>query len=750
MKRAISTDTKAASIVTLLAVACLFGGPVRTLEASEARPEAVFILADVLGWSDFGPYGSSFHRTPPVDPSAAPEATDSRASQLKDADHFSWVLPDPFPSRQAWEKRAKQLRQKLLISAGLWPQRERTPLNPRIFGLQTGDGFKVAKVHFESLPGFLVTGNIYYPEVGTPPYPAVLTPHGHWMYGRLQNGESGSIPGRCIDFARQGYVVLSIDMVGYNDSFQLPHDGAKSRAQLMADAPLPYEPRLFRADFIFPEAELYGFNLGGLQLWNGIRALDFLASLPEVDPARIGVTGASGGATQTILLMAADDRVRAAAPVNIIGAGKHPGCGCENPPGMWIDTSTIELAATFAPRPLLLVSATEDPWTHSTPTRELPMLRKYYGLFGAEDHIESTHVKAGHNYNAESRAAVYTFFRKHLNPPSAAAVNPIPVSPEVKSLGDLRVFPDHILPGSAKPGRAVIQDWRKSSEEALAQLLPKDAGALAQFRTAFREALALVLDVQDPGPDALRHSAGDHEVRGDLALGREHIGRAGRGDWIELESLRRNRTPAGVVLLVAPESFGSMLPDAGIGHCLPWVRSLLDKDIALFRVRGYASGRLRIPDRTWNDYSWPASYNRSNEILAIQDIITAMASIRHAFPDKTLTVVGLERAGLTAAFAAAIHGGAARVIIDLNGEDPGYDGSLLRLLPIGSIRRVGDLRTAILLLLSGQVDLLNPGSTFDLSWYREQAARIGESTRLAVHEAAAVSDPGFLGEVFRK
>jgi len=192
--------------------------------------------------------------------------------------------------------------------------------------VQNGDGFRVGKVHFESAPGFLATGNIFYPTVGTGPYPAILTPHGHWEYGRLQNTATGSVVARSIDFARQGYVVFAIDMVGYNDSFQLPHDGSKSRAQLAGDAPLPYEPRLFRADFQFPEAELYGFNLAGMQLLNSIRALDFLSSLPEVDGSRIGVTGASGGATQSLLLMAADERVKVAAPVNIIGAAKQPGC----------------------------------------------------------------------------------------------------------------------------------------------------------------------------------------------------------------------------------------------------------------------------------------------------------------------------------------------------------------------------------------------------------------------------------------
>jgi dienelactone hydrolase len=675
---------------------------------------------------------------------ASQDPSDERAFALKDPDHFRWAPPEPFPTREAWERRSRLLRQKLLLSSGLWPERERTPLNARIFDLKSGDGFNVAKVYFESLPGFLATGNIYYPVNGKPPYPAVLTPHGHWEFGRLQNGETGSIPGRCIDFARQGYVVFSIDMVGYNDSFQLPHDGAKSRAQLVADSPLPYEPRLFRSDFLFPEAELYGFNLSGLQLWNAIRALDFLTSLPEVDPARIGVTGASGGATQTILVMAADDRVRVAAPVNIIGAAKHPGCGCENPPGLWIDTSTIELAATFAPRPLLLVSATEDPWTNSTPTRELPMLRKYYRLFGAEDKIDNRHVSAGHNYNAESRAAVYTFFRKYLHPPGPPVATPAPIAPEPKTLGDLRVFPDHILPPSAKPGRVVVQEWQKSSEETLARLFPKDAAALAQFRITFVQALALVLDVEKPRTDTLTRLTGADEARGPRILRREQIGRRGRGDRVEIESLRTSAQPEGAILLVAPESYGPLLFEGGTGPALPWVRAALAKNLVVFRVRGYASGRLRIPDRTWYSCNWPESYNRSNEILAIQDTITAMASIRQSLPDKPLTVVGLEKAGLPATFAAAIHGEAARVIIDLNGEDPGYDATLRRLLPAGSIRRIGDLRTAVLLLLSGQVHLLNPGLGFESGWYREEAARVGASARLLMHESVTPMDPALL------
>jgi dienelactone hydrolase len=674
-----------------------------------------------------------------------PAPADLRSERLQDADHWRWAPPDPFPTRAAWEARARDLRQKVRLAAGLWPEREPTPLNARVFDVKESDGFRVGKVHFESLPGFYATGNIFYPASGSGPFPAVLTPHGHWQYGRLQNSASGSVMARSIDFARQGYVVFAIDMVGYNDSFQLPHDGSKSRAQLVADAPLPYEPRLFRADFDFPEAALYGFNLGGVQLWNSIRALDFLSSLPEVDGSRIGVTGASGGATQTLLLMAADDRVKVAAPVNIIGAEKQPGCSCENLPGLWIGTSTIEVAATFAPRPLLLVSATDDPWTNSTPTRELPIIRRYYDLFGAGGQLANTHVKAGHNYNAESRAAVYAFFRKHLNPPGPAIDAPPPVAVELKSLGDLRVFPDTVLPKSARTGRQVAQGFVRSASDVLGRAFPADAGGLASFRSAFRPALALVMNVERPAPASVLRAVETEETRDGWVLTRERIGRDSEGDSIDIESIRRaSGTPAAAVLLLAPESYGRLTPGAGLA-VVPGVRALADSGQVVYRVRGYASGQLRIPERTYDSFAQSAAYNRPNEVLAVQDALTALAAIRQARPAVRISVIGLGESGVAAALAAAIDGGASRLIVDLNRDDPGYDRTFRRLMPVGAVRSVGDFRTA-LLLVDGPVHLLNPGPTFDRSWYVEQGTRSG--LRVTVHDTVDLTSTGAFGTMF--
>jgi dienelactone hydrolase len=658
---------------------------------------------------------------------------------LQDPDHFKWTPPDPFPNRQQWDQRAEQLRQKVLLSAGLLPARERTALNARIFDLKEGQGFKVAKVYFESFPGFLATGNIYYPTIGKPPYPAILSPHGHWQYGRLQNGDTGSIPGRSIDFARQGYVVFAIDMVGFNDSFQLPHDGAKSRAQLVADMPLPYEPRLFRADWFFPEAELYGFNLGGMQLWNGIRAIDFLTSLPEVDGNRIAVTGASGGATQTILLMAADPRVKVAAPVNIIGAEKQPGCGCENLPGLWIRTSTIELAATFAPRPLILISATRDPWTNSTPTRELPIFKRYYSLFGAQDKVENFHVDAEHNYNSQSRAAVYAFFRKHLNPPGPAIADPAPVAPGLKSLGDLRVFPDGILPKAAKAGRDIAGDWMKSSKDRLEKAFPTDPSGLARFQEQYAPPFREVLNVEQVNKAGLKAELLESGPQGKWSAKKEKI--SWKSDSFILESLRPGNQPAGILLLTAPAILGPLVSGSEGKPVFPWLGDALNNGNAVYRVRGYADGTVRIPEKLWESMSWPGSYNRSNELLGIQEIMAALAAIRAEFPSVPVTVVGIERTGLLAAFAAAAQGGAGRVVIDLNGEDPGFDKTMVRLLPVGAVRCVGDLKTAVL-LAGAPVHFFNPGESFDPSWYREQASR--SSVRISIHGAVSPLDPDFI------
>jgi hypothetical protein len=178
---------------------------------------------------------------------------------------------------------------------------------------------------------------------------------------------------------------------------------------------------------------------------------------------------------------------------------------------------------------------------------------------------------------------------------------------------------------------------------------------------------------------------------------------------------------------------------------MPGVRALVEQGQAVYRVRGYASGQLRISDRAWDSFAQSSAYNRPNAVLAVQDILTALAAIRRPGTALPITVIGVGEAGLPAALAAAIDGGAARLIADLNGEDPGYDRTFRRLMPVGAVRQVGDLRTA-LLIVNGPVHLVNPGATFDRAWYAEQQKRSG--LQVTVHDRADFTDPGVFRSMF--
>ena len=173
-------------------------------------------------------------------------------------------------------------RNQILISAGLWPLPARTPLNAQLSGRIEREDDSVERVCFESFPGLFVAGNLYRPLGRKGPFPAVLNPHGHSDFGRLTDNPNFSTAARCIQFARMGKVAFSWDMQGYNDtSLFSPRD---------TDGKL-VKPKLYdnhAALFRDPTNLLWNLNLLGLQLWNGMRAVDFVASLADVNPAIIG------------------------------------------------------------------------------------------------------------------------------------------------------------------------------------------------------------------------------------------------------------------------------------------------------------------------------------------------------------------------------------------------------------------------------------------------------------------------------
>jgi len=350
---------------------------------------------------------------------------DVRLSDLKDLDGYFPFRPPAELS--VWTHRAPDLRRQILVSQGLWPLPQKSPLNPVIHGrMELGD-YTVEKVFFESMPGFFVTGNLYRPAQGSGPFPAVLSPHGHWPAGRFydcgpeeirrlivqgaerfENGGRNPLQARCVQLARMGCVVFHYDMIGYADSVQISEDLAHRFAR---QRPEMNRPELW--GLYSPAAESHLQSVMGLQTWNSIRALDFVAALPEVDPARIAVTGASGGGTQTFILCAIDDRPAVSFPAVMVSTAMQGGCTCENASLLRVGTGNVEFAALFAPKPLGLTAA--DDWTREMPTKGFPELEALYRLFDAGDQVALTPLlHFGHNYNYVSRAAMYRWVNRHL------------------------------------------------------------------------------------------------------------------------------------------------------------------------------------------------------------------------------------------------------------------------------------------------------------------------------------------------
>ena len=401
------------------------------------------------------------HRLDAQQPGAHVPREDSRNTEIRTTDTH---LPLPeFTSLAAWEQRKAFLREQILISAGLSPMPEKSPLHAQIFGKIQEKDYTIEKVLIEPLPGFYLGGNLYRPRNGKAKHPGILNPQGHWPYGRLENEPLYSGPSFGISLARQGYVVFAYDMVGYTDTIQLPHR------------------------FGSPEQRLWSFGPLGLQLWDSIRALDFLAALDDVDATRLGIAGASGGGTQTFLLTAVDDRIQFASPVNMVSAIMQGGDLCENAPGLRNGTSNVEIAAMFAPKPMLLVSATGD-WTHNVPTEEHPAIRRIYDLYGQGYRVEVVQIKEQHNFNELSREAVYRFFAKQ-NPGLSDTKELTEHDISVPMLQEMAVLSNRTLPADALDLDGVFHLWQAMAQEQNSRI---------QDSTFLRDRLRQTLSVEIP------------------------------------------------------------------------------------------------------------------------------------------------------------------------------------------------------------------------------------------------------------
>jgi dienelactone hydrolase len=334
--------------------------------------------------------------------------------------------------REEWEAQLPRLRSEYLEMLGLAPLPEKTDLKVTITGTIERDGVVIDKLHFQSRPGLYVTGNLYRPKDNSARLPTILYVCGHSNRGR--DGNKTAFQEHGAWFAQHGYNCLIIDTLQLGEVAGHHHG-------------------TYRLNRWWWQSR--GYTPAGVECWNGIRAIDYLVSRPDVDPERIGVTGISGGGAATIWIAAADPRVRVAVPVSgmsdlesyVSNKIVNGHCDCM----FMVNTYAWEwttIAALIAPRPMLFANSDNDPiFPMDGNRRIIERLRKIYEMYQQSDRIAEYVSQGGHDYRPDLRVAIFAFFNKHLkgdtSPVTDVKWSPLPGK-------ELRVFAeDSDLPRDA-------------------------------------------------------------------------------------------------------------------------------------------------------------------------------------------------------------------------------------------------------------------------------------------------------------
>lgn len=320
-------------------------------------------------------------------------ALDQRLTELEAA----LVSKKPFIAYQ--EKRRAALHRSL----GEMP--ERSPLNARVTGVITENGFTIEKILFESQPGFHVTANLYRPG-GAGPFPAILHPVGH-----SENGKSYDSYQRANRLLVQnGFVVLCFDPIGQGE-----------RKQLIDKAGKPFHRASHEHQELGVAPILLGRSLGSYMVWDGVRAIDYLCSRPDVDPKRIGCTGNSGGGNLTSYLMAYDERIVEAAPGCFMTTHRRknespgPGDAEQNLFAQIRDGfDHPDFMLTRAPQPTLILSATKDFVPIEGAWEAFRQAKRAYTLLGYPERVELIEANEKHGFSQRLREGAVRFFAHWL------------------------------------------------------------------------------------------------------------------------------------------------------------------------------------------------------------------------------------------------------------------------------------------------------------------------------------------------
>ena len=580
----------------------------------------------------------------------------------------------PVKSKEEWAVRRAEILQRTLVACGLRAIPTKTPLNAVIHGRVERDDYTVDKVYFESVPGHFVTGSLYLPKKPGEKMPAVLCPHGHWPNGRFmllndagvkreiasgaerfENAARSPLQARCVQLARMGCAVFHYDMLGNADSVQFADEKGTPEHR--------HGPK--QKGFVSVEAESHLLGHFNLQTWNSIRALDFVLTLPGVDPTRIGCTGASGGGTQTMILSGVDERVTAAFPCVMVSTAMQGGCVCENTNHLRIDQGNIDFAALTAPRPLGMTTAND--WTKELDTKGFPDLKNLYSMLGVPNNVTALFAPHfPHNYNHVSRTAMYNFFNKHFK---LGLEEPV-LERDFKMLSqeEMSVWDEkHPKPTGDKIGEAhevaLVKWFSQDEEKQIAPLLaPKTAADVAKQREILGGGWQVLIGRKLPAKGESVHGLGTKEDKGGYLLMRGIT--ASKSGSVDTTFIHPKQWNNSVVLWISLKGESSIL-DAN-GDLTAPASKLLAEGYSIACPNLYMRDAKKNPNvyddgkrklDGFNGYAgYQYGYNPSLFAERVRDVLANIAMIRdhEKYRTETLYVAGVEGAGPIAAAAVGI------------------------------------------------------------------------------------------------
>ena len=309
--------------------------------------------------------------------------------------------------------RAELMARRQYVRDRIWSylggQPERTPLNARVAGeLDRGD-YRIQRILFESRPKFYVTANLYLPKSGRPPYPAILYPLGHERGAKAHQAWQRTLA----SLARRGFVCLAWDPLGQGERVQM-YDEDLHDTKTQGGSTVEHT-------ILGSQCLLTGTHIAQYTIWDGIRALDYLLSRPEVDSRRVGCTGNSGGGTHTSYLSALDDRIQAAAPSCYITSWRRmlESIGPQDaeqvfPMFLKDGLDYPDYIYAFGGKPFLMLTAIRDFFPIGGARDTFAEAKQTLARLDLGDRVAKFEYDDGHGYNRPRREAGYRWFTRWL------------------------------------------------------------------------------------------------------------------------------------------------------------------------------------------------------------------------------------------------------------------------------------------------------------------------------------------------